>query len=98
MKTLNILVILCMISSLGLNNLKAQEPQKISYQKISGITSIGIKNLDTTKLAILVIRPRLDIILYDSILKKNNIPYNSNKTNSHSADGLRILLLLRAFH
>jgi hypothetical protein len=46
MKTLKTLVILCIMFGLGLESVKAQVPQ-MSYQKIDGITSISIGNLNT---------------------------------------------------
>jgi hypothetical protein len=81
MKPFNILVILCMILSLGLNNVKAQEPQKISYQKISGITSISVRNLDTTKLAIITLQPDMATSKHNNQSLKKIKPYISNKSS-----------------
>jgi hypothetical protein len=48
MKTLKILVILCITFSCGLELIKAQIPQKMNYQAISGIKSVSLSNLDPT--------------------------------------------------
>ena len=81
MKTLNFLVVLSILFGLGLNGIKAQEPQKISYQKISGITSILIINLDTTQLAILTLKPDMATSKHNNQSLKKIKPYISNKTS-----------------
>jgi hypothetical protein len=48
MQTLKILFILCLIFRFGLENAKAQPPQKISYQGLNNIKSISSGNWDTT--------------------------------------------------
>jgi len=47
MKTLIALVIICVVSGFGLQNVKAQEPQKTSYHKVIGIKSGSFDKLDT---------------------------------------------------
>ena len=47
MQTLKILFILFIMFSFGQESVKAQLPQKISYQAINGIKSNSISNLDT---------------------------------------------------
>ena len=48
MKTLRILVILCIMFRFGLESIMAQAPQKTSYKALNRNTSISIGNWDTT--------------------------------------------------
>ena len=68
----------------GLESVKAQVPQKISYQKVSGITSVPICNLNTTKLAILAMKPVVATSGNNSHSKKKIKPYVSDKSNVYN--------------
>ena len=48
MKTLNILVIVCIMFRFGLESTMAQAPQKASYKALNRFTSVSVGNLDTT--------------------------------------------------
>ena len=91
MKTLNVLVVLNILFSLGLKGINAQEPQKINYQKISGITSILIRNLDTTKLSILTLKPDMATSKHNNKSLKKIKPYISNKTSFYDTGWYRFI-------
>ena len=48
MKTLIRLVIICVMSGFGFNNVRAQVSHQINYQKATGIPSVPIGNFDTS--------------------------------------------------
>ena len=71
--------------------LVAQAPQKISYQKISGITSIGIRNLDTIKLGTLNLKTSMDSSKHNNQLLKKIKPYISNKTPFYGTEFYKVI-------
>jgi hypothetical protein len=103
MKPFSILVIVWMISSLGMKNLKAQEPQKINYEKISGITSLSIYKLDTTKLTGMSLIPDMATSkLNNQSLKKvkpkfNKIPFYDTDLFKTAELGIAVLLWVKGY-
>jgi hypothetical protein len=80
MKTINILVLMGILLLPGLKNSKGQTPQNFSCQKVSGISTFSLINLDTPKLIIITTKTNVAAAKSNPHPKKKIKPYVSNKS------------------